>query len=646
MLTEAGMEHVEQLLKEVGLIKDGGLYDIGNVALVHHVNQALRAHKMHIRDVDYIVKNGKVVIIDEFTGRMMEGRRYSDGLHQAIEAKEGVDIQSENQTLASITFQNYFRLYPKLSGMTGTAMTEEAEFADIYNLTCVEIPTNRPVARVDHHDEIYRTAKEKYNAIIDTIIDCQKRGQPILVGTTSIEKSELVADMLRAKSNIKFEVLNARHHEREAAIVAQAGVPGAVTIATNMAGRGTDIQLGGNLEMRLKEVLKGDETEERIAEIKAELKQKIAEDKEKAMAAGGLYVLGTERHESRRIDNQLRGRSGRQGDPGTSKFFLSMEDDLMRIFGSERMSAMLQKMGLPEGEPLIHPWISKALEKAQQKVEERNFDIRKNLLKYDNVMNDQRKVIYEQRKELMQADDVSETIEEMRQDYFRDLANQYVPFGASPGEWRPKELAAEIARIAGIQLPVEEWAADKDIEATELQNKVIGAVENHLSEKNRHVPADLMRMVEKSILLQVLDQLWKDHIAVLDHMRHTIVLRAYGQKDPLNEYKKEAFNLFSAMLDQLRERTVTLLCRVQIQNDAMPVQPETPRHRMQEVHEAPEALVGGAGASSEPQEKPEPFKYGAVEFDPHNPATWGKISRNDPCPCGSGKKFKHCHGRL
>ena len=510
----------------------------------------------------------------------------------------------------------------------------------------MEIPTNRPVARVDHHDEIYRTAKEKYNAIIDTIIDCQKRGQPILVGTTSIEKSELVADMLRAKSNIKFEVLNARHHEREAAIVAQAGVPGAVTIATNMAGRGTDIQLGGNLEMRLKEVLKGDETEERIAEIKAELKQKIAEDKEKAMAAGGLYVLGTERHESRRIDNQLRGRSGRQGDPGTSKFFLSMEDDLMRIFGSERMSAMLQKMGLPEGEPLIHPWISKALEKAQQKVEERNFDIRKNLLKYDNVMNDQRKVIYEQRKELMQADDVSETIEEMRQDYFRDLANQYVPFGASPGEWRPKELAAEIARIAGIQLPVEEWAADKDIEATELQNKVIGAVENHLSEKNRHVPADLMRMVEKSILLQVLDQLWKDHIAVLDHMRHTIVLRAYGQKDPLNEYKKEAFNLFSAMLDQLRERTVTLLCRVQIQNDAMPVQPETPRHRMQEVHEAPEALVGGAGASSEPQEKPEPFKYGAVEFDPHNPATWGKISRNDPCPCGSGKKFKHCHGRL
>ena len=646
VLTEAGQEHVEQLLKEVGLIKEGGLYDIGNVALVHHVNQALRAHKMHIRDVDYIVKNGKVVIIDEFTGRMMEGRRYSDGLHQAIEAKEGVQIQSENQTLASITFQNYFRLYPKLAGMTGTAMTEEAEFADIYNLTCVEIPTNRPVARVDHHDEIYRTAKEKYNAIIDTIIDCHKRGQPVLVGTTSIEKSELVADMLRAKSNIKFEVLNARHHEREAAIVAQAGVHGAVTIATNMAGRGTDIQLGGNLEMRLKEVLKGDESEEEINKIKEDIKQKIAADKEKALAAGGLYVLGTERHESRRIDNQLRGRSGRQGDPGTSKFFLSMEDDLMRIFGSERMSAMLQKMGLPEGEPLVHPWISKALEKAQQKVEERNFDIRKNLLKYDNVMNDQRKVIYEQRKELMQAEDVSETIDEMRSDYFHNLVEGYIPFGTSPNEWRAKELSAEVMRIIGVQLPIEEWAQDKNIEATELQNKVVDAIFEYLKEKNQYVPQELMRMVEKSILLQVLDQLWKDHIAVLDYMRHTIVLRAYGQKDPLNEYKKEAFRMFSNMLDQLRERTVTLLCRIQIQSGDMPVQPETPRHRMQEVHETPEALVGSNDTGESTSDKPEPFKYGNVEFDPRNPATWGKISRNDPCPCGSGKKFKHCHGRL
>ena len=392
-LTEAGMEHVEQLLKEVGLIKEGGLYDIANVSLVHHVNQALRAHKMHIKDVDYIIKDGKVMIIDEFTGRMMEGRRYSDGLHQAIEAKEKVEIQSENQTLASITFQNYFRLYPKLAGMTGTAMTEEAEFGDIYGLACIEIPTHRPVQRIDNHDVIYRTEKEKYNAIITEILECHKKGQPILVGTTSIEKSELVADLLKAKSNVKFEVLNARHHEREAAIVAQAGAPGAITIATNMAGRGTDIQLGGNLEMKLKEVLKGDESEEEISKIKEKLKTQLQEDKQKVLEAGGLYILGTERHESRRIDNQLRGRSGRQGDPGTSKFYLSLEDDLMRIFGSERMSAMLQRLGLPEGEALIHPWISKALEKAQQKVEERNFDIRKNLLKYDNVMNDQRKVM-------------------------------------------------------------------------------------------------------------------------------------------------------------------------------------------------------------------------------------------------------------
>ena len=648
-LTESGMEHVEQLLKKVGLIKEGGLYDIGNVTLVHHVNQALRAHKMHIRDVDYIVKDNKVVIIDEFTGRMMEGRRYSDGLHQAIEAKEGVKIQSENQTLASITFQNYFRLYPKLSGMTGTAMTEEAEFGDIYNLSCVEIPTNRPVARKDEHDEIYRTAREKYNAIIDTIIDCQKRGQPILVGTTSIEKSELLADMLKAKSKIKFEVLNARHHEREAAIVAQAGVPGAVTIATNMAGRGTDIQLGGNLEMRLKEMLKGDETEEQIADIKEKLKKQIAEDKEKAMAAGGLYVLGTERHESRRIDNQLRGRSGRQGDPGTSKFFLSLEDDLMRIFGSERMSNMLQKLGLPEGEALIHPWINKALEKAQQKVEERNFDIRKNLLKYDNVMNDQRKVIYEQRHELMEAEDVAETVAEMREDYLADVIHNYIPYGASPSEWRPEELKQEITRITGFVLPISEWAAQPEAEAAQIEEYIQDAVRKGLAEKNRFVPAELMHLVEKSILLQVLDQLWKEHIATLDMMRHTIVLRAYGQKDPLNEYKKEAFKMFSLMLDQLREKTTFLLCRAQIQNDAIDAlrAQEQKAQNVQEIHEQPEALVGGdTRPQNQAAEKAEPFRYSNEPFDPNRPETWGRISRNDPCPCGSGKKFKHCHGKV
>ena len=536
-LTEAGMEHVEQLLKQVGLIKEGGLYDIGNVSLVHHVNQALRAHKMHIRDVDYIVKDDKVMIIDEFTGRMMEGRRYSDGLHQAIEAKEHVTIQSENQTLASITFQNYFRLYPKLAGMTGTAMTEEAEFGDIYGLSCVEIPTNRPVQRVDEHDVIYRTEKEKYKAIIDEILAAHEKGQPVLVGTTSIEKSELVAELLRARTKLPFEVLNARHHEREAAIVAQAGVPGAVTIATNMAGRGTDIQLGGNVDMRLKEVLKGDETPEQVEEIKNKLKEKIKEDKEKVLAAGGLYIIGTERHESRRIDNQLRGRSGRQGDPGRSKFFLSLEDDLMRIFGSEKMSVMLQRLGLPEGEALIHPWISKALEKAQQKVEERNFDIRKNLLKYDNVMNDQRKVIYEQRKELMAADDVSETIREMRQEYLADTVSAYLPHGSAPNEWQKEELKQELYRITGFMLPITNWANEPEIDADKMQEKILDEVENRIAEKNANVPENIVRMVEKNVLMQVLDQLWKEHIASLDLMRHTIVLRADGQKDPLNEYK-------------------------------------------------------------------------------------------------------------
>ena len=646
VLTEAGMEHVEQLLKEVGLIKDGGLYDVANVSLVHHVNQALRAHKMHIRDVDYIVKDGKVVIIDEFTGRMMEGRRYSDGLHQAIEAKEGVNIQSENQTLASITFQNYFRLYPKLSGMTGTAMTEEAEFNDIYGLACVEIPTNRPVQRVDHHDEIYRTAKEKYKAIIDTILECHEKGQPILVGTTSIEKSELIAEMLRARSKVRFEVLNARHHEREAAIVAQAGVPGAITIATNMAGRGTDIQLGGNMEMRLKEELTGNETPEQVEALKDKIKNEIQEGKAKVLAAGGLYILGTERHESRRIDNQLRGRGGRQGDPGTSKFFLSMEDDLMRIFGSERMSAMLQKLGLPEGEALVHPWISKALEKAQQKVEERNFDIRKNLLKYDNVMNDQRKVIYEQRKELMETEDVSDTLKDMRQEYVSDIVSSYLPRHLTPSEWPLEELKQELNRITGFTLPLKEWASEKEIDADEMESRIINAMEENLAEKNKDVPPELMRLVEKNILLQVLDQLWKDHIATLDLMRHTIVLRAYGQKDPLNEYKKEAFNMFSIMLDQLREKTTFLLCRVSIQNDSadMLEQQNARPQNVRAIHEQPEALVGNNSSAEE--EKAVPFQYARQKVDPNDPKTWGKVARNDLCPCGSGKKYKHCHGQV
>ena len=646
-LTEIGMEHVEQLLKDVGLITEGSLYDINNVQLVHHVNQALRAHKMHTRDVDYIVKDNKIMIIDEFTGRMMEGRRYSDGLHQCIEAKEGVQIQSENQTLASITFQNYFRLYPKLAGMTGTAMTEEAEFNNIYKLSCVEIPTNMPVTRIDHHDEIYRTEKEKYNAIIATIKECHAKGQPILVGTTSIEKSELVAELLKKESDIKFEILNARHHEREAQIVSQAGVPGAVTIATNMAGRGTDIQLGGNLDMRLKEHLKGEETEAEIKALKGKLKVEIDEGKKKALEAGGLYVLGTERHESRRIDNQLRGRSGRQGDPGASKFFLSLEDDLMRIFGSERMSAVLQRLGLPEGEALIHPFITKALEKAQKKVEERNFDIRKNLLKYDNVMNDQRKVIYEQRKELMEAEDVSETIEDMRNQYISETTFNYIPYGSSPETWDVEGLKQEIFRITGFEINLEHWAKEDEIDATKMQEKIMENINHSLIDKNRNVPEDILRLVEKSILLQVLDQVWKEHIATLDYMRHTILLRAYGQKDPLNEYKKEAFHMFSGMLDQLREKVTFLNCRAQIQSDSLDKlqAQEQKAKNVKEIHERPESLVGGEDGDGE-GEKSLPFQYARVEVNPQDPSTWGKVARNDACPCGSGKKFKHCHGQF
>ncbi len=648
-LTEKGMIHVEELLKQVGLISEGGLYDLANVSLVHHVNQALRAHKMHTRDVDYIVKDGKVMIIDEFTGRMMEGRRYSDGLHQAIEAKEGVKIQSENQTLASITFQNYFRLYPKLSGMTGTAMTEEAEFNDIYNLSCVEIPTNRPVIRQDLHDEIYRTEKEKFAAIIKTIVECHEKGQPVLVGTASIEKSELVADMLAKNTNLKFEVLNARHHEREAAIVAQAGVSGAITIATNMAGRGTDIQLGGNVDMRLKQILKGDETPEEIEALRAKIKEEVEVDKAKVKAAGGLYILGTERHESRRIDNQLRGRSGRQGDPGTSKFFLSLEDDLMRIFGSERMSIMLQRLGLPEGEALVHPWISKALEKAQQKVEERNFDIRKNLLKYDNVMNEQRKVIYEQRRELMESDDVSETVTDMCHDQIRNIIYKDIAYGSSPKDWNTDAIKQDLARLSGILLPIETWVAEPEMDSEKLVEKVTSVLDEAQQMKNANVPANIVRTVEKSILLQELDTLWKDHIATLDYMRHTIVLRAYGQKDPLNEYKKEAFNLFSDMLNQLGEKVAFILMRTVIQaSSANELEERNAKQaNMQAVHESPVNLLSGKQTNETPaNEKQAPFAYGNQAIDPKDPNTWGKIARNDPCPCGSGKKYKHCHGQV
>ncbi len=626
-LTEAGMEHVEKLLREAGLIKDGSLYDIGNVGLVQHVNNALRAHEMFQKDVDYIVKDGKVVIVDEFTGRIMEGRRFSDGLHQALEAKEGVKIQSENQTLASITFQNYFRLYPKLSGMTGTAMTEETEFCDIYNLVCVEIPTNKPVQRQDLHDEIYRTEGEKYRAIINTILDCHRRGQPVLVGTTSVEKSEVVANLLhKAAPDLHFEVLNARYHEREAAIVAQAGVSGAVTIATNMAGRGTDIQLGGNPEMKLQEMLKGDETPEQIAELKQKIEAEVAADKEKVLAAGGLYILGTERHESRRIDNQLRGRAGRQGDPGTSKFFLSMQDDLMRIFGSEKMSNVLQRLGLPEGEALVHPWISKALEKAQQKVEERNFDIRKNLLKYDNVMNEQRKIIYEQRREIMESEDLSDTIKDMRDEYLSGIIDAHVPYGTGASEWDKESLKQDLSVATGFVLPITNWCNEPELDSEGLKEKILQEVDSRMTEREASLPADAVKMVQKSIFLQVLDQLWKDHIATLDLMRHTIVLRAYGQKDPLNEYKKEAFNMFSRMLDILKQRVTVVICHTVIQTDSQ----EQMQKAMDKEQNRPMSAV---------HEGDEPLK-------PMDPSMFVGVSRNDPCPCGSGKKFKHCHGRI
>ena len=626
-LTEAGMEHVEKLLREVGLIKEGSLYDIGNVGLVQHVNNALRAHKMFQKDVDYIVKDGKVVIVDEFTGRIMEGRRFSDGLHQALEAKEGVKIQSENQTLASITFQNYFRLYPKLAGMTGTAMTEETEFCDIYNLVCVEIPTNKPVQRQDLHDEIYRTEGEKYRAIINTILDCHRRGQPVLVGTTSVEKSEVVANLLhKAAPDLKFEVLNARYHEREAAIVAQAGVSGAVTIATNMAGRGTDIQLGGNPEMKLQEMLKGDETPEQIAALKTKIEAEVAADKEKVLAAGGLYILGTERHESRRIDNQLRGRAGRQGDPGTSKFFLSMQDDLMRIFGSEKMANVLQRLGLPEGEALVHPWISKALEKAQQKVEERNFDIRKNLLKYDNVMNEQRKIIYEQRREIMESEDLSDTIKDMRDEYLEGIINSHVPYGTGAEEWDKEGLKQDLFAATGFVLPITNWCNEPELDSESLKERVLQEIDNRMLEREKTLPEDAVKMVQKSIFLQVLDQLWKDHIATLDLMRHTIVLRAYGQKDPLNEYKKEAFNMFSRMLDVLKQRVTVVICHTVIQTDSQ----EQMQKAMDKEQNRPMSAV---------HEGDEPLK-------PLDPSVFEGVSRNDPCPCGSGKKFKHCHGRI
>ncbi|CTQ56542.1 preprotein translocase subunit SecA [Roseibium album] len=657
--TEAGNEKLEKLLSEAGLLKGDSLYDVENVSVVHHLQQALKAHKLFQRDKDYIVRNDEVVIIDEFTGRMMPGRRFSEGLHQALEAREKVRIQPENQTLASITFQNYFRMYGKLAGMTGTASTEADEFADIYKLEVVEIPTNVEVKRVDDDDEVYRTVQEKFDAIVKLIDDCKERGQPILVGTTSIEKSELLADLLKkhgykqidlsdpeafaaaqkkddGKSKV-FAVLNARYHEQEAFIVAQAGLPGAVTIATNMAGRGTDIQLGGNADMQismeLDEIAEGEERTAKEAKIRAE----VEELKQKALAAGGLYVIGTERHESRRIDNQLRGRSGRQGDPGHSKFFLSLQDDLMRIFGSERMDSMLQKLGLEEGEAIIHPWINKALEKAQQKVESRNFDIRKNLLKFDDVMNDQRKVVFEQRIELMDSDAIQDTVSDMRHDVIEDLVATHIPERAYPEQWNTEGLQEEVRKYLNLDLPVKEWAEEEGIADEEVRDRLRRTADETMAQKVAKYTPDVMRQVEKAVLLQTLDNLWREHLANLDHLRSVIGFRATAQRDPLQEYKTEAFTLFESMLTQLRQTTTSQLLRVELvteQPPQMPAEPEMHAHHINPMTGEDEFALADAQLAN-----------GSAR-NPDDPATWGKVGRNETCPCGSGKKFKHCHGAL
>ena len=672
-LTEAGMEKLEQRLRAADELKGESLYDVENVSVVHHVNQALRAHKLFQRDKDYIVRNGEVVIIDEFTGRMMPGRRYSEGLHQALEAKEHQPIQPENQTLASITFQNYFRMYDKLSGMTGTALTEADEFMDIYKLEVLEVPTNKPLIRIDDDDEVYRTTIEKYRSIITLIEDCKKRGQPVLVGTTSIEKSEQLADMLRqngwrshdfsdptafaalysgddtATNNKDFAILNARYHEQEAFIVSQAGVPGAVTIATNMAGRGTYIQLGGNADMRIRqEITDITDWAEREKSPRADkIREQIARLKDKALAAGGLYVLGTERHESRRIDNQLRGRSGRQGDPGHSKFFLSLEDDLMRIFGSDKLDGMLTKLGLKENEAIVHPWINKALEKAQQKVEARNFDIRKNLLKYDDVMNDQRKVIFEQRLDLMADEAVDETVADMRHSVIDGLVAKYIPENAYPEQWDVKGLDEALREVLTLALPVQDWAKEEGIADEEVRERIERRADEWMAGKVAKWGPETMRYVEKSVLLQSLDHLWREHLVMLEHLRQVVGLRGYGQRDPLNEYKAEAFSLFEAMVANLREVVTGQLMRVEI---VPPPSDENRQLPYMEAHHV-DAATGDDEMAQRPLAPTSMLMGGdtavaAVARNPKDPTTWGKVGRNEECPCGSGKKFKHCHGRF
>jgi preprotein translocase subunit SecA len=656
-LTEAGVEKMEALLSESGIMESGTLYDIHNVSLVHHANQALRAHKLFARDTEYIVKDDKIVIIDEFTGRMMEGRRYSEGLHQALEAKEHVTVQNENQTLASITFQNYFRMYPKLAGMTGTAMTESEEFGDIYKLDVIEVPTNVDVIRADADDEVYRTTREKFESIAAEVLECRKRQQPVLVGTVSIEKSEELAEVFK-KNKIPHSVLNARYHEQEALIIAQAGVPGAVTIATNMAGRGTDIQLGGNFDMRVRVELDGIEDPAERETRAAQIRTEIEAAREIVRQAGGLYVIGSERHESRRIDNQLRGRSGRQGDPGASKFFVSLEDDLMRIFGSDRMDSVLSRLGLKEGEAIIHPWVNKALAKAQQKVEARNYDIRKQLLKYDDVMNDQRKVVYEQRKEIMSAEDVAAMVADMREEVIADTVGRAIPDRSLPEQWNIEALHAEALRLFGLDLPVADWAKEDGIGSEDIEDRIQQAADRKMAEKAANYGPELMRMAEKSLLLQLLDHTWKDHLLSLDHLRQGINLRAYAQRDPLNEYKREAFELFGGMLVELREQVTSVLSHVELRMEPPPM-PEPPPFVEGAPSEAEPAMAMAGAPAYEPPPPPQPARGGGVNgsaprrADARSPASngnprasWAGTGRNAPCPCGSGKKFKHCHGRV
>jgi preprotein translocase subunit SecA len=670
-LTDAGNEHAEALLRSNGTMKEGSLYEASNATLVHHINQALRAHKLFQRDKDYIVRNDEVVIVDEFTGRMMPGRRYSEGLHQALEAKEGVTVQPENVTLASITFQNYFRLYKKLAGMTGTASTEADEFAEIYKLVVVEIPTNLPISRADEDDEVYRTVEEKMRAVVREIEDANAKLQPMLVGTTSIEKSEVLAEVLErqgykkidfgqsdalkplyaaarsGKPSKTFAVLNARFHEQEAFIIAEAGVPGAITIATNMAGRGTDIQLGGNVDMRIRQEIDPNASPEDRAAKEAEIRAEVADLKRKAIAAGGLYIVGTERHESRRIDNQLRGRAGRQGDPGRSKFYLSLQDDLMRIFGAERMDAMLKRLGLKEDEAIVHPWINKALEKAQQKVEARNFDIRKNILKFDNVMNDQRKVIFEDRRRMMASESLESTIEDMRTGVIDDIVAKHIPHDAYPEAWDIAGLKSDVETKLGLDLPVDAWAKEEGIADEEVAARLHKAAQDAYADRIQRNTPDAMRYIEKQVILQSLDHLWREHLVTLDHLRQVIGWRGMAQRDPLNEYKSEAFELFRELINQWHEGVIGQISRVEVRFQQP--EPEPPPMQYQHIDPATgenEYSFGPLAASAEVGLLTAPSDLAVVDRDPQNPATWGRVGRNEACPCGSGKKYKHCHGQV